>query len=191
MAQQSPERPNIPPHGDPADRPYDMPDSDRPELREGIEASMKQMWEIVRKSTDVIVALREENAILRSELSALRKSERQMHDRLEEFLQRIATLEEQRARPEMAEAPNTVSIDRLEDKVVELPGDFSDSGEAQKDRKAGKVLAVPSQVPRNITITVTIRDDERSVGADQVDSTVRSIVAAATTALGALSPGSR
>lgn len=191
MAQQSPERPNKPHQEDPADRPYDMPDSGRPEMHEGIEASMKQMWEIVRKSTDVIVALREENAILRSELSALRKSERQMHDRLEEFLQRIATLEDQRAKPEMAEGPSTTSIDRLEDRVVELPGDFSDSGEAQRSQNAGKVLAATSQVPRNITITVTIRDDERSVGADQVDSTVRSIVAAATTALGALSPGGR
>jgi len=188
MSQQSqPERPSMRSYSsENPERPIDVPDTGSSDVNDGIESSMKQMWEIVRKSTDVIVALREENAILRSELSALRRSERQMHDRLEEFLQRIATLEDQHAKPITGTDPNPLQIDRLEDKLVEYRADETEIGESPQGRSMGKIVPAKQVAPRNITITVTIKDEERTVGAEAVDSTVRSIVAAATTALGAL-----
>ena len=151
-----------------------QPSKDRPPLRavsgsdsggeDNVEASVQQIWELVRKSTDVIVALREENGILRNELAALRKSEQQLQDRLQDFLERIDVLERNH-RSEAPKARDTAGqqIDRLEDSLVRAPTDKSDD---------------------EVTITISVKDSRKGApkGTD-IDGAVRDIIDAAASAI--------
>lgn len=58
-----------------------------------LEATVLRFWDTVRKSADVIVTLRQENAILQAQVQSLRKSETDLQGRVEDFLGRIADLE--------------------------------------------------------------------------------------------------
>lgn len=58
-----------------------------------LEATVLRFWDTVRKSADVIVTLRQENAILQSQAQSLRKSETELQSRVEDFLVRIESLE--------------------------------------------------------------------------------------------------
>ena len=139
--------------------------TDGPIDEEDVGASVQQIWELVRKSTDVIVALREENGILSNELASLRRSEMQLQDRIEDFLERIDTLERNIGDVSpMAKDTTTKQIDRLEDKLERGMTDSSDG--------------------RNVTITITIRDDHPQGGPDDpLDEDVRSIIDAASSAV--------
>ena len=136
--------------------------SEPPDLNE---ASVQQIWDLVRKSTDVIVALREENSILRNELSALRKSEQVLQDRLQDFLERIDTLERQaRHEPFRGQDDSGPQIDRLEDS---LPVEH----------------AAPAEDVRNVTITINIKEQNPKGRDTEIDDALKQIVDAATTAL--------
>ena len=138
--------------------------TDGPIDEENVGASVQQIWELVRKSTDVIVALREENGILSNELASLRRSEMQLQDRIEDFLERIDTLERNVGDVgPMAKDTTTKQIDRLEDKLDRGMTDSSDG--------------------RNVTITITIRDDSPDGPRDRMDDDVRSIIDAASSAI--------
>ena len=131
-------------------------------------ASVTQIWDLVRKSTDVIVALREENAILRNELHSLRKSESQLQDRISEFLDRIETLERgQRSAPPRGRDDSGVQIDRLEDslKTTQPPTTTSDD--------------------HSVTITINIKDNRPRPPkrGDGFDDAVRDVVEAVSAAL--------
>lgn len=133
--------------------------SDGPELPASLESlegnediSIQKIWELVRKSTDIIVALREENAILRNEVSSLRKSETTLQDRIQDFLGRIETLERvQYSEPEVMPKMSAKQIDRLEDRLQTPTPQRSTTGS-------------------NVTITISINSD----GGVDVDSKVRS-----------------
>ena len=134
---------------------------------ESVDASVQQIWDLVRKSTDVIVALREENAILRNELSALRKSEGQLQDQIQGFLDRIETLErQQESAPPRGMAPNDGAIDRLEDSLKTKPPSNGDDS-------------------RTVTVTITINDNKPSPAkpSDDVDDAVRDVMDALTKAI--------
>lgn len=136
--------------------------SEPPDLNE---ASVQQIWDLVRKSTDVIVALREENAMLRSELSALRKSEQVLQDRLQDFLERIDTLERQARHDTIrGKDESTEKIDRLEDSLT-VPQAMADPDE------------------RNVTITINIKEQNPRRTDDGINDTLQQIVEAATSAL--------
>jgi len=153
------------------------PNHDRPPLRavstgsgtgadgeETVGASVQQIWELVRKSTDVIVALREENGILRNELASLRKSEQQLQDRLQDFLERIDVLERQH-RTEAPKGRDTSGqqIDRLEDSLVRAPIDTTDD---------------------EVKITITVKDSRKAPRTGtEIDEAVRDIIDAAATAI--------
>jgi len=154
------------------------PNKDRPPLRalsgsgsdsggeENVGASVQQIWELVRKSTDVIVALREENGILRSELSALRKSEQQLQDRLQDFLERIDTLERKQSSSEAPKGRDTSGqqIDRLEDSLVRNPTNDGDD---------------------DVKITITVKDNRKKASSTttEIDQAVKDIIDAAATAI--------
>ena len=145
----------------------DAPDTKGPEMpkdEENVEASVQQIWELVRKSTDVIVALREENGILSNELASLRRSEMQLQDRIQDFLERIDTLERNQGNIAPASEDTSVKqIDRLEDKLETGATEASDG--------------------RNVTITINIRDDRPSGSEDPMDQDVRNIIDAASSAI--------
>lgn len=86
-----------------------------------LQEAVQKMWEVVRKGADIIVTLRQENTILQSQISALRRSEQELQTRVEDFLTRISTLEEAAtsAMP-IHDGDPGASIDRLEDRVAEL-----------------------------------------------------------------------
>lgn len=133
---------------------------------ENVEASVQQIWELVRKSTDVIVALREENGILRNELSALRKSEQQLQDRLQDFLERIDTLERRQSSSEAPKGRDTSGqqIDRLEDSLVRNPTNDGDD---------------------DVKITITVKDNRKKAASTntEIDQAVKDIIDAAATAI--------
>ncbi|HCN04936.1 MAG TPA: hypothetical protein DIS79_04890 [Bacteroidetes bacterium] len=54
---------------------------------------VRRFWDIVNKAADVIVTLRQENAILQAQNQTLRHSESDIQKRVEGFLERIAELE--------------------------------------------------------------------------------------------------
>lgn len=132
--------------------------SEEPELPAGLEGldgnediSIQKIWELVRKSTDIIVALREENAILRNEVSSLRKSENTLQDRIQDFLGRIETLERvQYSEPEVQPKMSAKQIDRLEDRL--------------------QTAAPQPSKGSNVTITISINND----GGVDIGSSVRS-----------------
>lgn len=130
-------------------------------------ASVTQIWDLVRKSTDVIVALREENGILRNELSSLRKSESQLQDRVAEFLDRIETLERNgKSAPPRGRDDSGPQIDRLEDSLKTQP-------------------PTTTEDDNTVTITITIKDNRPRLPKNDVgfDDAVRDIVDAVSTAI--------
>lgn len=134
-------------------QPADIPNDTIPP--EG--ATVQHIWDIVRKSTDVIVALREENSLLRNELAALRKSEHVLQDRLEDLLSRIDELEQGR-KAVPSSASSRQPIDSTEDSL-----------------NVGLASPTPSST-RTTTITITIQDDARSSLERKVSSLVNSLV---------------
>ena len=121
----------------------------------GEDISIQKIWELVRKSTDIIVALREENAILRNEVSSLRKSETTLQDRIQDFLGRIETLERvQYAEPDVPARMSAKQIDRLEDSMKPEPR---------------QPQGPPPATGSKVTITITVEND----GSVNVDNTVR------------------
>lgn len=69
---------------------------------------MSGLWEAVRHGADVIVTLRQENAILQSQLVSLKHTESDLQSKIDGFLERISSLEQQTK-------PGPTEIDRLED----------------------------------------------------------------------------
>ncbi len=113
--------------------------------------SVQQIWEIVRKSTDVIASLREENAILRSELAAIRKSEQVMQERVQGFLSRIEQLEKAPMR-----AVNPIpspGVDRVEDREKS-----------------------PSRYSSKSKITITIEDNEAAGAQARINEAVHRLI---------------
>lgn len=93
-----------------------------------LQEAVQKMWEVVRKGADIIVTLRQENTILQSQIGALRRSETELQSRVEDFLTRIAALEEAKASSApIHDGDPGVSIDRLEDRVVELENLLTDA----------------------------------------------------------------
>ena len=88
-------------------------------VNESVRAAVQRMWEVVQKGADIIVTLRQENEMLQSQVSTLRKSETQLQDQLEDFLQRIDQLEKRTDAALTSPAPGD-NTDRLEDRVGEL-----------------------------------------------------------------------
>lgn len=68
-----------------------------PSTKAEIETAVERFWEIVRKSADVIVTLRQENTMLNAQNQALRRSEQELQSSVDELLLRITTLEDQLA----------------------------------------------------------------------------------------------
>lgn len=60
-----------------------------------VESAVARFWETVRKSADVIVTLRQENAMVNAQNVAFRRSEQELQNRVDELLLRITTLEKQ------------------------------------------------------------------------------------------------
>lgn len=126
------------------------------EFSEG--STPQQVWDIVRKSTDVIVALREENSILRNEIASLRKSENVLQERLKDLLDRIDQVESTRqfnASESVIDAPRRV--ERRSDETSNTSG-------------------VEQRGSRTTTITITIQDDCRSDMERRVSDLVHSLV---------------
>ncbi|MCO6465328.1 MAG: hypothetical protein J5I53_01810 [Bradyrhizobiaceae bacterium] len=69
-----------------------------------------RLWETVKHGADVIVTLRQENAILQSQVASLKQSEIALQQRVDDFLARIDELEES-----LTMGPGTAQIDRVED----------------------------------------------------------------------------
>lgn len=121
-------------------------------------ATVQHIWDIVRKSTDVIVALREENAILRNELSVLRKGESVLQERLQDLLSRIDQLESVKR---SNDSKPTLAVHSPSDKV-----------EDSFQRSGGN----GSRGCRTTTITITMQDDTRSDLENRVSGLVHSLV---------------
>ncbi len=68
-----------------------------PSTKAEIETAVERFWEIVRKSADVIVTLRQENTMLNAQNQTLRRSEQELQSSVDELLLRITTLEDQLA----------------------------------------------------------------------------------------------
>ena len=81
-----------------------------------VKDAINRLWDVVKTGADIIVTLRQENTMLSSQMSSLRKSETVLQSQVEEFLGRIADLEQGAITPE---APGD-STDRLEDRIAEL-----------------------------------------------------------------------
>jgi DNA repair exonuclease SbcCD ATPase subunit len=94
-----------------------------------LQEAVQHMWDVVRKGADIIVTLRQENTILQSQISALRRSEQGLQVQVEDFLTRISTLEEQSAgEPAVIhDGDPGVSIDRLEDRIKELEASLAEA----------------------------------------------------------------
>lgn len=122
-------------------------------------ATAQHVWDIVRKSTDVIVALREENALLRNELSVLRKGEAVLQDRLQDLLSRIGELESAR-KSKVVSAESHAAPSPEETKIAP---EFSSGGSGMRGC-------------RTTTITITMQDDNRSELEQRVSGLVHSLV---------------
>lgn len=92
-----------------------------------LQEAVQKMWEVVRKGADIIVTLRQENTILQSQIGALRRSEAELQTRVEDFLTRIAALEQAKSSAPIHDGDPGVSIDRLEDRVGELENLLTDA----------------------------------------------------------------
>jgi DNA repair exonuclease SbcCD ATPase subunit len=68
-----------------------------PATKPEVATAVERFWETVRQSAEVIVTLRQENALVNAQNVALRKSESDLNARIDDLLARIATLEEQLA----------------------------------------------------------------------------------------------
>lgn len=111
-----------------------------------LQEAVQKMWEVVRKGADIIVTLRQENTILQSQIGALRRSETELQSRVEEFLSRIAALEEAKATSApIHDADPGVSIDRLEDRVGELENLLSDAN-AKLDRTTAQLSTAEAKL---------------------------------------------
>lgn len=99
----------------PSDIPSAQPQGLAPESapQPALQSVLSKLWEAVRHGADVIVTLRQENAILQSQLISLKQGEAALQSRIDDFLQRIDTLENT---IEATAGPG--EIDRLEDTVV-------------------------------------------------------------------------
>lgn len=86
-----------------------------------VKAAIDRLWDVVKTGADIIVTLRQENTMLSSQMSSLRKSESALQAQVEEFLGRIADLENA---PATAEAPGE-STDRLEDRISTLEAELT------------------------------------------------------------------
>ena len=94
-----------------------------------LQEAVQHMWDVVRKGADIIVTLRQENTILQSQISALRRSEQGLQVQVEDFLTRISTLEEKAtAEPGIIhDGDPGFSIDRLEDRIAELEASLAEA----------------------------------------------------------------
>lgn len=94
-----------------------------------LQEAVQHMWDVVRKGADIIVTLRQENTILQSQISALRRSEQGLQVQVEDFLTRISTLEQQSSGEpaEIHDGDPGVSIDRLEDRIKELEASLAEA----------------------------------------------------------------
>jgi len=107
---------------------------------ESITLAVQRMWEVVRKGADVIVTLRQENAMLQNQMAQLRLAESDLQSRVQEFTDRLANLE---ADPNSAVSAVTAAsavtglpmtdrdpglqIDRLEDKIQALQNELNEA----------------------------------------------------------------
>ncbi|MCX6139237.1 MAG: hypothetical protein NTX15_00115 [Candidatus Kapabacteria bacterium] len=73
----------------------DVQHSEAVSPRADVESAVARFWETVRKSADVIVTLRQENAMVNAQNVAFRRSEQELQNRVDELLLRITTLERQ------------------------------------------------------------------------------------------------
>lgn len=79
--------------------PLFKPEQDQPSTttstsaHSSVEASLVRFWDTVRKSADVIVTLRQENAILNAQNMALHRSEVDLQNRLQDMLSKIESIE--------------------------------------------------------------------------------------------------
>lgn len=94
---------------------------------EGVSLAVQRMWDVVRKGADVIVTLRQENSQLQMQMAQLRRSEADLQERVDNFVERIALLEEKNVMPGINDTRHGVSIDRLEDKIAALEADLADA----------------------------------------------------------------
>lgn len=87
-----------------------------------LEATVLRFWDTVRKSADVIVTLRQENAILQSQVQSLRKSETELQTRVDDFLGHIAELErkiqDQASQPEPLPPAPALAAQATEDLII-------------------------------------------------------------------------
>lgn len=101
---------------------------EQPEAISSAQQGIEAFWQIVRKSADIIVTLRQENEILQSQNQALHKSEAQLQETVQDLLSRVEVAEQQKkvipishdlaeaSVPPQTDAPNpNPSIDRTED----------------------------------------------------------------------------
>lgn len=101
---------------------------EQPEAISSAQQGIEAFWQIVRKSADIIVTLRQENEILQAQNQALHKSEEQLQETVQDLLSRLEVAEQQKkiipfsrdlaeaTVPPQTDAPNpNPSIDRTED----------------------------------------------------------------------------
>lgn len=94
---------------------------------EGVTLAVQRMWEVVRKGADVIVTLRQENAQLQMQMAQVRRSEAELQERVDNFVERIAKLEEKNMMPGITDTRHGIPIDRLEDKIAALEAELADA----------------------------------------------------------------
>ena len=117
MAQQPQHQPQQQPDQQPAQPAQSESTAGRPS--DSISLAVQRLWEVVRKGADVIVTLRQENAMLQTQMAQLRLNEVELQGRVDDFVQRMAALEGNAPMRPIDSDPHT-SIDRLEDKVNAL-----------------------------------------------------------------------
>lgn len=92
-----------------------------PSTKAEIEVAVARFWEIVRKSADVIVTLRQENTMVNAQNQALRRSEQELQNRVDDLLLRITTLEDQVAAiPSLDAAINESETMKAEAELEEM-----------------------------------------------------------------------
>lgn len=92
-----------------------------PSTKAEIESAVARFWEIVRKSADVIVTLRQENAMISAQNQVLRRSEQDLQNRVDGLLLRITTLEEQIAAiPAADETVNEAETKKMDAELEEM-----------------------------------------------------------------------
>lgn len=109
---------------------------------------VSKLWEAVRHGADVIVTLRQENAILQSQITSLQRSESGLQARIDELLERIEAFDANAQTPPFP-------IDRMEDSIMvarikELEEDLGKAMETRRETteqlaKVEQALAETSQ----------------------------------------------